>query len=182
MTAVPPLGPKMLALNERKRRFVWEFLANGCKDAADAARKAGFSDPGPHSSAIRVTAHYCRHDPKVVEAMQEVARTYFGGLLLPAVLAAERLIVKEDHADHAKMVLSVLSRLGLSERTGVDLNVTGEVEVSHTDGALDGLRLLKQFGATREKLIEHFGHSGLARYEKMLAEAAPKVIEHDPNG
>ena len=136
------LGPKMQACSPRERLFVWAFLEQGCQDAADAARKAGCSDPGPPSSAIRVRGHELRHRPRVIEAMQEVARMYFGGLLLPAVLAAEDMITNPKHPDHAKMVQAVLGAQGLGERKGIDLNVSGGVSVetkSHTDAALDAL-------------------------------------------
>jgi hypothetical protein len=174
------LGPKMLACSERERKFVWEFLANRLENAADAARKAGCSDPGGHSSAIRVRGHELRHRPRVVEAMKEVARTHFGGLLLPAVLAAEDMVHRPDHPDHSKMVLAVLGAYGLGVRTSVDVNVSGEVTVNHTDGALNDLRSLLALGVPEEKLVEVFGFSGLDRYRKMLAEAdrkAPKLIE-----
>lgn len=176
------LGPKMLACSERERRFVVEFLQNGCKDATDAARKAGAPDPGLHSSAIRVRGHELRHRARVIEAMQEVARAHFGGLLLPAVLAADDLIGKPDHPDHAGMVKTVLSAHGLGDRTKVDVGISGEVTLNHTDAAIEDLRRLLALGVSREKLIETFGHSGLPRYEKMLLEAdkrAGRVIEHE---
>jgi hypothetical protein len=118
------LGPKMQALDERERQFVWAFLQQGCRDASDAARKAGYSDPGPHSSAIRVQAHELRHRRRVVEAMQEVARTHFGGLLLPAVLAAEDMIANPKHPDHAKMVLAALAAQGLGAIQKIDVHQT----------------------------------------------------------
>lgn len=174
------LGPKMKACSERERLFVWAFLEQGCQDASDAARKAGFSDPGPQSSSIRVRGHELRHRPRVIEAMQEVARMYFGGLLLPAVLAAEDMITNPKHPDHAKMVQAVLGAQGLGERKAVDVNFAGEVTVNHTDAALDDLRRYLDLEVPRRKLEEIFGFSGLERYEKMLAarEGRARVIEH----
>lgn len=170
------LGPKMQACSERERRFVWAFLENGCEDAADAARKAGCSDPGPQSSAIRVRGHELRHRPRVIEAMQEVARQYFGGLLLPAVLAAEDMITNKKHPDHAKMVLSTLSAHGLGDRTKIDVNHSGEVQVNHTDAAIDDLRRYLDLEVPRAKLVEIFGFSGLQRYERMLAEREGRAL------
>ncbi len=167
------LGPKMLACNERERRFVWEFLQNGCRNASDAARKAGFSDPG--TGAIRVWSHKLRYRPRVIEAMQEVARQYFGGMVLPAVLAAERMVLNEKHPDHAKMLLAVLSANGLGERTRVEMSVSGSLTVNHTDAALEDLASMIRLGVPREKLEETFGYSGLARYERMLAERDGKA-------
>ena len=108
---------------------------------------------------------------------------YFGGLLLPAVLAAEDMITNPKHPDHAKMVQAVLGAQGLGERKGIDLNVSGGVSVetkSHTDAALDALEFMLSMQVPREKLEEQFGFSGLERYERMLLErrkAAPAVIE-----
>ncbi len=164
------LGPKMLACSERERRFVWEFLLNDCKDATDAARKAGCSDPGPHSSAIRVRGHELRYRERVREAIQEVARAHFGGMLLPAVLAAEAVVMNAKHPDHAKMVLAVLGAQGLGARTGIDVNVSGSVTVNHTDAAVEDLARLLALNVPRERLIETFGYSGLPRLERMLAD------------
>lgn len=175
------LGPKMQACSARERRFVWEFLLNGCENATDAARKAGVPDPGRHSAAIRVQAHDLRHRERVREAMQEVARSHFGGMLLPAVLAAEAVVLNAKHPDHAKMVLSVLSAHGLGDRSRVDVNVSGSVQVNHTDAAIEDLRRLKALGVPRDKLLETFGYSGLDRYERMLDEAdrrTGRLIEH----
>jgi hypothetical protein len=75
------------------------------------------------------------------------------------------------------------------EKSGIDVNVSGEITFSHTDAALDDLRALKALMVPREKLVEVFGFSGLDRYEKMLAvadqragvsrETSGPVIEHE---
>jgi hypothetical protein len=80
------------------------------------------------------------------------------------------LIGNPKHPDHLKAVNATLSRLGYVERSAVDVNVSGEVTVNHTEAALADLRILKEMGASQEKLIEAFGFSGLSRLERMLAE------------
>jgi len=178
-------GPAMQACSDRERKFVWHYLLLGGKGegaGAEAARRAGYSDT---AEAAKVRAHYLMHRERVITAMDEVGRTAFRGLLIPAIAAQRALIENKDHPDHAKAVGSTLSRLGLTERTGVDVNVTGQVTVSHTDAALADLRALLALAVPREKLVEVFGHSGLQRYERMLAVAdqrAGPVIEHDPAG
>lgn len=177
------LGPKMQACSDRERRFVLFLLAQDDLNASEAARQAGYADPGPHSAAVRVKGHQLMHRDRVLEAIEEVGRKEFRSLLVNAILATKRLIANKDHPDHAKVVQSTLSRLGLGERSGVDVKVSGEVQHNHTDAALADLRVLLQMGVPREKLVETFGFSGLARYEKMLAVAdgrAAKVIEHEP--
>lgn len=166
----------MLACSERERRFVWALATGMADNATEAARLAGFSDPGKDSSAIRVRAHECMHRERVIEAIEEVARKEFRGLIAPALFATRAMITNKDHPDHAKTVQSMLSRLGFGEHTSVDLNVSGEVRLNHTDQALQDLRTLMDLGVSREKLIEVFGFSGLTRYEKML-EGQPKQIE-----
>jgi phage terminase small subunit len=176
------LGPKMQACSERERQFVWFYVIDDDGDATAAARKAGFVDNG--TGAIRVAGHRLMHRERVLAAIEEVGTKAFRGLLMPAVRATKHMIENPKHADHAKAVLSTLSRLGKSERSGIDVNVTGEITHNHTDSAIEDLRRLLDLGVPREKLIETFGFSGLSRYERMLAEAdarAPKLIEGTVN-
>lgn len=169
-------GPKMRALPEREQKFVWFYVTG--ENPTEAARLAGWVDND--NGAIRVRAHLLMHRDRVLDAIDEVGRKAFRGLLIPAINATKKLIEKPDHPDHSRTLQSTLSRLGISERTAVDVNHTGEVSVNHTDDALETLRVLRGLGVPREKLVETFGHSGLGRYEKMLADLEarqPKLIE-----
>ncbi len=176
------LGPKMQACSERERKFVWFYITNeGKPNAAQAARDAGYADPGGDNATIRVRGHQLMHRDRVLAALEEVGRKAFRGLLGPAVKAAASLIEDPKHFNHSQAVFTTLARLGLGEKSTVDVNVSGEVTVNHTDQALNDLRTLLGLGVAREKLVEIFGFSGLSRYEKMLAEEdarRPKVIEH----
>jgi phage terminase small subunit len=180
-----PLGPKMLACSEQERVFVYAFATGIAGTAADAARLAGYSDPqvsktGLRSNSLRSKASQILHRPKVIDAIEEVCRTEFRGLVPLVIGSAKRLLLNAEHPDHQKTVISLLSRLGYGEKASVDVNVSGEVVVNHTDAALEDLRRLKSLGVPREQLIETFGFSGLDRYERLLAERQPKVIEHIP--
>jgi hypothetical protein len=42
------------------------------------------------------------------------------------------------------------------------------------------LSVRENLGFSEAQLESMFGHSGLGRYRKMLAESGPKVIEHKP--
>ncbi len=176
------LGPKMQALPERERKFVWFYLTNeGPPNGAQAARDAGYSDV---AEGAKVRAHGLLHRERVIQALEEVGKKAFRGLLGPAVKAAAQLIQNEKHIDHSKAVFTTLARLGLGEKSSVDVNVSGEVTVNHTDSALNDLRTLLGLGVAREKLVEIFGFSGLSRYEKMLVEAdakAGRLIEGEVN-
>lgn len=176
------LGPKLQACSEKERIFAFAVATGIAKSAADAARRAGYADNG--KTGIGVRAHDLMHRQRVIEAIEEVCRTQFRGLVPITIAAAKRILEDPEHDDHVKMIISLLSRLGYGERAAVDVNVTGEIAVNHTDAALDDLRKLKALGLPREKLVEVFGFSGLDRYERMLAEKdarAPKVIEHSPS-
>lgn len=174
-------GPKMQACSEQERQFVWFHVVEG-ENQTDAARLAGYVDSG--NGAIRRRGHQLAHRERVLEAMEEVGRKTYRTLLAPAINATRRLIEDPKHPDHARTLRATLSSLGFGERTGVDVTVTGEVAVNHTDAALNDLRALMALQVPRVKLEEIFGHTGLPRYEKMLAERerrlAPPVIEHEP--
>lgn len=173
------LGPRMQACTERERKFVWFYLTNdGPPNGAQAARDAGCSDT---AEGAKVRASEMMHRERVLAALEEVGKKAFRGLLGPTVKATAALINNPQHPDHSKTLQSTLSRLGISERTAVDVNHTGELQVNHTDSALNDLRTLLALAVPEEKLIEIFGFSGLSRYRKMLLEQdarAPKVIEH----
>jgi hypothetical protein len=174
------LGPRMSACSEMERRFVIAYVTNNDGNATQAARDAGYSDLGPESAAIRVRAFEVIHRERVILALEEVGKKVFRSLLVPAIRATKLLIENEKHPDHAKVVSSTLARLGLTERTGLDVNVSGELTINHTDSALADLRALLELQVPEAKLVEIFGFSGLSRYRKMLAETdarAPKMIE-----
>lgn len=168
----------MQALSDRERKFVWFYITNdGPPNGAQAARDAGYSDA---SDGAKVTAHALLHRERVIQALEEVGKKAFRGLLGPAVKAAAKMINNDKHIDHSKAVFTTLARLGLGEKSSVDVNVNGEVTVNHTDQALNDLKALLELGVARSKLEEIFGFSGLSRYEKMLAEV-PKLIEGEVN-
>ena len=185
-----PLGPKMQACNERERVFAFAYATGIASSAAEAARLAGCSEPvlsrtGKRSNSLRSRASQILHKPRVMEAIEEVCRAEFRGLVPLVIGAAKRLLLNAEHPDHQKTVVSLLSRLGYGEQTQVAVSVSGEITVDHTTAALEDLRRLKALGVAREKLVETFGFSGLDRYERLLLEhdaKQPKVIEHEPAG
>jgi hypothetical protein len=173
------LGPKMQACDERERKFVLAYLTNG-GNGADAAAAAGYST---HLGANRVQAHHLLHRERILSALEEVGRKEFRSLLVPCLVAMRRLVANPDHPHHASTVGTLLSRLGFSEKSAIDISVTGTVEVNHTDAALSDLRNLIALGIPEAKLEEIFGFSGLGRYKRMLAEQdrkAGRLIEDSP--
>jgi hypothetical protein len=111
-----------------------------------------------------------------LDALNEVAARNLRGLAVPAVVALAKLVSKPEHPDHRKAVEMVLNRTGHAERAQVDVNVSGQVEhvTNRTDAALDSLEYLVSMQVPREKLIDTFGYSGLARYERMLEDRQRK--------
>src|SRR5262249_811059 len=178
-----PLGPKMLACNERERVFAFAYATGIASSAGEAAKLAGYSEgpalskSGRKSNSLNSRGHQLVHKPRVMEAVEEVCRTEFRGLVPLVLGAAKRLLLNAEHPDHQKTVVSLLSRLGYGEKTSVDVTVSGEITVDHTTAALEDLRRLKMLGVPREQLIETFGYSGLDRYERLLTERQPKLIE-----
>lgn len=177
------IGPKLQACSERERVFVYAYATGIAESASAAARLAGFPDPA-NSNSLHSNAHRTLHKPHVMEAIEEVCRKEFRGLIPAVISAAKRVLADPEHGDHVKLLTSLLGRLGYGEKASIDVNVSGEVVVSHTDQAVEDLRRLKALGVPQEKLLEVFGFSGLGRYEAMLAERdarARKVIEHRPD-
>jgi hypothetical protein len=172
-----PQGPKMQALRtDRERAFAFAYATGICETAADAAKLAGYGRP------YRKSAYQVIHKPRVTEAIEEVSRERFRNLVPMVISAAERVLRDPSHKDHGRLISSLLGRMGYSEKTSLDVNVSGAVVVNHVDAAVDDLRRLKALNVPHEKLLEVFGFSGLERYEQLLLErdSKTKVIEHQP--
>lgn len=147
------LGPCMLALTDKRRKFVWAMLSNPYGNHADWAREAGYSDK---AGGAKVRAHEVIHDPRVQAAALEVSRATLG--TLGPVLAQAGLLkiaANPDHPQHVKALELVANRVGLQEKQ--------QIEVVHRD--LTGDALIERIAMLKEKL-------GLA--------SSMKVIEHKP--
>jgi phage terminase small subunit len=169
----------MQALTGKQQKFVWAYLLTG-GEGAEAARQAGYSDSG---EAAKVRACTLLQHDKVLEAIHEIAWKSMRGLSLLATMKVEKILRKDDGPDQLKAAFGVLNRVGISEKLQVSHQHHHVHELSHTDAALEALAYLISMRVPEEKLIEQFGHSGLARYRKMLEErdarSAMKVIEHE---
>jgi phage terminase small subunit len=120
------LGPRMVALPDgRRRRFAW-LVACGA-NPTQAAREAGYADPGGHSASIRVQAHNLMHDQKVLDAILEAGRKVLQGLSPLAITAARAVLQDKKHPAHARMIETVLDRTGFGGKT------EHTVSVEHTD-------------------------------------------------
>ena len=153
---------------------MWGYVFGGGEGAA-AARIAGYSDAG---EACKVRAHSLLQRDEIQDAIKALTGKYLFSLAPKAVLRLGEILDNPKHSKHTKAIEMVLDRTGHGAATDVNVNVQGEVTVNHTDAALENLRSMLELGVPREKLEGIFGFSGLSRYEKMLAERGPKVIEH----
>jgi len=184
--AVVPLMPPLTELpeavqalrSEKERAFVWHYMWNG-GNGAQAARDAGYSDV-KGGAKVRGFEVLLRDD--VLEALRALGTRYLYSLQPLALIKLREHLVSDNEKISQKAVDMTLSRTGLSERTAVDVNVHGSVQVNHVDAAVEDLRRLKALGVPHEKLVETFGFSGLSRYEKLLAaseaaKAVPAIIE-----
>lgn len=156
--------------DDRHRKFVWAYMMGGA-NGQDSARWAGFSDVGAGSAKVRASVLLLRDD--IQAAMRELGQRYLFNLMPKALTTLKGLLESQNPMDRGKAVERVLNRVkGFAEQNKIEMEVKGEITVNHTTAALEDLRSLLALGVSREKLIETFGASGLARYESMLA------IEH----
>lgn len=178
LPAIPPIEQLPEAMQslrtDRERRFCWQYMWNG-GNGSKAARDAGYSDK---SEGAKVRAHELLTRQDILDAIGELGRRYLYSLQPKALVRLGKLLESENERVAVKAVDMTLSRTGLSERTAIDLNVTGTVKtVDHTQAAVEDLRRLKAMGVPRDELVRVFGFSGLSRYEKLLASEEAKVIE-----
>jgi hypothetical protein len=162
--------------DDRERAFVWAYMWNG-GNGTRAARTAGYSDKG---GGAKVRAHHLLQRQDILDALSEMGPRYLYSLQPKALVRLGKLLSSKNERVAVKAVDMTLSRTGMSERTALDVKVSGSVEVDHTSAAVADLRRLKALGVPRAELERVFGFSGLSRYEKLLAIAdARPVIEVD---
>jgi phage terminase small subunit len=177
--SVPPddeLGPCMLALTPKRRRFVMELARgpSGYGSAVRAARAAGYSGD---DAVVEKVASVNLHNQKVQDALREVG----GKLIRASAFAAIRqteLIAKDlAHKDCLKACLALMDRGGFAVETHHTVTVEHK---SLDDQALEALRTMRSLNASREQLESMFGAAGLLRYEAMAAEKASPVTAVTP--
>jgi phage terminase large subunit-like protein/phage terminase small subunit len=164
------LGPAMKALSPKHQRFVLALFENpkpGSHGAiAAAARAAGYglnSEP----ATVAVIGQQIAHREDVQAAIAEYTRKEIHKTGPAAVSAVRQIVSDPLHKDRLKAANVILERI---TPTVQRVEVAVSVAVDHTKEALEALRYMKELNVPRQKLLEHFGHTGLPRYERMLAE------------
>lgn len=107
------LGPAMRALNDRQRQFVVNWNNGGGKNAAAAARAAGYSD---EQGRAREHAHWLMHNPQVRAAMIEDLQTRFLGDAAEARATLAHMAFTPGK-DQYKALMATLHHGGMIERT-----------------------------------------------------------------
>lgn len=127
MTDEYELGPKMLALSEKQRRFVLELVADPLLSRAEAARRAGYSDS---SEAAKVTAHRLMHDQRIIDAMHEQAGKRLWAISMKAAYRVDQMLDSEDEKIALKAAVAVLDRTGFGAQQNININQTVRDESS----------------------------------------------------
>jgi hypothetical protein len=164
--------PALQALPPKRQLFVLHHVFDVDSDNhAQSARKAGFGKPDSTPETMAKQARNLLIDASVQAAILEVGRRYLSSLVGKAVRTLEEIISdpKSRPQDRLRATQAVLDRT-LPVQTSVSMQVDHfHHDVDHGKAAVEALRYLKKLQVPREVLVEQFGHSGLARYEKQLA-------------
>lgn len=117
------MGPKMAKLTPLMRGFVLAIMAQGDRNATQAAATAGYSQNS--HGALKVQAHSLWHDPRIQEAIHEEAAKRLKGLLPMAVDVVASIMEnpQESGAVRLKAATITMDRAGLhavSEKINTD--------------------------------------------------------------
>jgi hypothetical protein len=139
--------------SDRQRKFAY-LMACGEKTPVDAARGAGYADPGNgtgRNATIRVTAHHLVHSAKVLDAIEEAARDLLRALGPIAIRRAKEILDDRKHPSHARVIETILDRTGFFARSEHMVKVEHGVD----ERALEALarRLAAESGIGVEKLL-----------------------------
>ena len=134
------LGPAMLALNERQRKFVHALMMQARKSNSRAARMAGYS--ATSSLLLRVTGHRLAHDPKVIAAIREetASRIQSSALMAADVLFEIANDPKQTTKERRAAAGMLLDRGGFGPQQHI--NVTKTVTDMTGEAMLERIKML----------------------------------------
>jgi hypothetical protein len=121
------LGPAMLRLTEKQRKYVLAMAAAPFDTPPSWARAAGYSD---HKGRARVAAFYLVRDAKVQEAVLEIGKALLG-TTGPVIAASVLLRIAKD-PEHPKQLRAALE---IADRVG--MHPIQEVHVHRTDETIE---------------------------------------------
>jgi hypothetical protein len=171
------VGPAMAALpKESWREFVRQLFhqAPGFGLNVRALRAVPELCRDRNPKFHRQKAYQLMQDPRIQAAVAEESANFIRMTGPAAAQMLNRLVLNENHKDHARGIDMVLSRVAPIETKHV-------IDVRHTrtldEEALAALETLRAMNAPKEQLIAFFGEAGLRRYEALAADKAKPVIE-----
>jgi hypothetical protein len=142
------LGPEMLALSPRQRKFVIAYIGSGGRDAAACARAAGYTtSPG----ADRVAGHRLLHTPKVIEAIKVESDRHLNGAAYVAASGLVDIAADPEHRDRFRACADILDRTGFPRTT--QHAVTVEHEFANVSTA-ELLRTVAEYQRKVGRVIE----------------------------
>jgi Terminase small subunit len=156
---IPPeyeLGPAMKALTPRQQAFVMACMNMGVEvNYSQAARLAGYSDPGLDSSTVRVAAHNLIHDARIQAAIHEQGRKKLKAATLEAtsflVEVVQDIKGKYEVKDRLRAANSILDRGGLHALSEHQVTVTNIK--SREEKLLEVAKLAKMLGRDPKELL-----------------------------
>jgi hypothetical protein len=113
------LGPCMLALTPKQRRFVLELRYGpaGYGSEIRACRAAGYGTPTSSDNSMKVQAHRVLHDPKVQNALREVGHKIIRAEAFQSIKTTTAIARDIKHRDCLKANLALLDRGGFATET-----------------------------------------------------------------
>jgi phage terminase small subunit len=159
---VKGLGPDMVALNPRQRRYVIA-LSEGMNGAA-AARAAGYGTPTSSAKSIGNIAHQLNNDPKVQAAVAEFSKAILRAAGPSIATRAVLKIAGDDaHNDQLKAAKLLLDRFDpVEQRTHSTVDVNVKIDNHQLD--LQNVEALLDKPGGRQLLESTYGE-GLWRIE-----------------
>jgi hypothetical protein len=121
------MGPAMLALDERRQKFVIAFVRGGGRDATQAVVAAGWTN-GSHGAA-KVQAYRLIREPGVLKALREEADRQLDSGVYIAAAALVEIAADPQHKDRYKAAADLMDRRGFLRVTGQHI----EIEDKRTD-------------------------------------------------
>jgi len=138
------LGPAMLGLDERARRFVLELRHGpaGYGSEARAVRAAGYTG---NAATLKKRATRLIHDARVQQALREVGYRFIRAAAFQSIRNVEKIANDFEHRDCLKANLALLDRGGFALETVHNVNVTHETKVVvATEKVLERIRILAE--------------------------------------
>lgn len=137
-------GPAMLACNDRQRLYVEAMVSRPGMSHTLAARAAGYGRPDTNHNTMRQIAFKVAHNPKVIDAIREVAlqRMNTSTLLAANVLAAIAASPTAQDKDKIKAALGLLDRTGFGAQQNINVNktVTKKIDASAAEARIAEFR------------------------------------------